>query len=247
MQLYLIRHAQSENNALWARTQSENGRSPDPLLTEVGQKQAKAVAHFLARSDANAPTDKFDIYNRKGFPFTHLYCSLMQRAIQTATAIAQAKGMSLTAWEMIHEWGGIYEHDLNGGQHRGLEGPNRAFFAEHYPHLSLPSNLNGSGWWNRPFETREECYQRAQRFVQALEERHGDTDDKVAIVTHGGFFYSFMSALLGSWGATIDFQGDKRIWMAVNNASITRVDFNDTHIRVAYMNRIDFLSPDLIT
>lgn len=247
MQLYLIRHAQSENNAQWARTRSENGRSSDPLLTDIGLQQADALGQYLTQGDKNTTTDPNDIYNRKGFPFTHLYCSLMQRAIQTATAIAEAKQMPLVAWEMIHEWGGIYEHDSENGRHRGLEGPNRAFFAEKYPHLLLPEELGDVGWWKRPFETQEACYGRAQQFLQALAARHGDTDDKVAIVTHGGFFYSFMSALLDSWEATASFHGEKQVWMAINNTSINRIDFHDTHIRVAYMNRIDFLPPELIT
>ena len=247
MQLYLIRHAQSANNALWARTKSENGRSSDPLITDVGHQQAAAVAQFLAQSDETIVTDPIDNYNWKGFPFTHLYCSLMQRAIQTASYIAEAKEMPLVAWEMIHEWGGIYEDDPENGGYRGLAGPNRAFFEETYPHLVLPDDLGEAGWWNRPFETRDACYGRSQQFLQALDERHGDTDDKVAIVTHGGFFYSFMSALLNSWEAKAPLAEAKQVWMAVNNASITRVDFNDTHLRVAYMNRLDFLSPDLIT
>ena len=247
MQLYLIRHAQSENNALWARTKSEVGRSSDPMLTEVGYQQAISAAQFLAQTNETVETDPYDIYNRKGFPFTHLYCSLMQRAIKTASAIAEAKQMPLVAWEMIHEWGGLYEHDFENGNHRGVEGPNRSFFAEHYPHLVLPDGLGEAGWWNRPFETREACYKRAQTFLGKLAERHGETEDCVAIVTHGGFFYSFMSALLNSWETNAPFHGEKPVWMAVNNASITRVDFNDTHIRVAYMNRIDFLPPELIT
>ncbi len=247
MQLYLIRHAQSENNALWAQNRSENGRVSDPLLTDIGQQQAIAVAQFLAETNEPINTDKIDVSNRNGFPFTHLYCSLMQRAIQTATVIAEAKQMPLVAWEMVHEWGGIYEHDFEKGGHRGLDGPNRAFFAEKYPHLILPDALGEAGWWKRPFETQDACYDRAQRFLQALAARHGDTDDKVAIVTHGGFFYAFISSLLGSWEAKAPFQGEKQVWLAINNVAVNRIDFNDTHIRVAYMNRLDFLPPELIT
>ncbi len=41
MQLYIIRHGQSFNNALWDRTGGGNGRLPDPHLTEIGQQQAE--------------------------------------------------------------------------------------------------------------------------------------------------------------------------------------------------------------
>ena len=247
MQLYLIRHAQSENNALWARTKSENGRSPDPLLTDIGHQQAATLAKFLTQTDESSQRDDLDIYNRAGFSFTHLYCSLMERAIQTGTYIAQAKQMPLLVWEMVHEWGGIYEDDYESGEKRGLPGANRAFFAEKYPHLVLPEELDDTGWWNRPFEPRDACYGRAQQFLQALHERHGDSDDQVAIVTHGGFFYSFISALLDNWEAKAPLPDANQVWFAVNNASITRIDFNDTHIRMAYLNRVDFLPTELIT
>ena len=40
MELYMVRHAQSINNALWDRHQSSEGRLPDPGLTELGNEQA---------------------------------------------------------------------------------------------------------------------------------------------------------------------------------------------------------------
>ena len=47
MQFYFIRHGQSENNALWERTGSSEGRSEDPELTALGHRQAKRLAQFL--------------------------------------------------------------------------------------------------------------------------------------------------------------------------------------------------------
>jgi 2,3-bisphosphoglycerate-dependent phosphoglycerate mutase len=47
MQLYFIRHAQSANNALWAGTGSDEGRSHDPELTDTGKKQAGYLAKFF--------------------------------------------------------------------------------------------------------------------------------------------------------------------------------------------------------
>ena len=47
MQLYFIRHGQSENNARWMSTGSHRWRSEDPGLTEVGQQQAEILAQFL--------------------------------------------------------------------------------------------------------------------------------------------------------------------------------------------------------
>ena len=44
MQLYIIRHAQSVNNAL----DDQRYRVSDPLLTEVGHRQAAMLAEHLA-------------------------------------------------------------------------------------------------------------------------------------------------------------------------------------------------------
>ena len=56
MQLYLIRHGQSTNNARWeAQENYDTYRSSDPTLTEKGVRQAELLAEFLAISK---PGDK---------------------------------------------------------------------------------------------------------------------------------------------------------------------------------------------
>ncbi len=240
MQLYIIRHAQSENNALWERTGSSNGCMPDPGLTAVGRQQASILAAFLA-----APGRDSD--NRDGFNLTHLYCSLMERAVQTATCIAQATGLPLTAWEEIHEWGGLFRRDEETGEKIGLPGPNRAYFTDKYPPLLLPSTLNDAGWWNRPAEPSEQRMARAQRVWRQLLDWHGRTEDKVAIVTHGGFTQSLLAALLGLSEPTIVMGEEKGVWFATNNVSISRLDLETDHIRIVYLNRVDFLLGELVT
>ena len=47
MQLYLIRHGQSTNNARWeAQENYDTYRSSDPTLTEKGIRQAELLADF---------------------------------------------------------------------------------------------------------------------------------------------------------------------------------------------------------
>lgn len=111
MQLYIIRHAQSVNNAIWAATGSGNGRLSDPPITDLGHQQARHLADHLANAKTNLSDDYADISNRSGFVLTHLYSSLMLRAVQTGHYIADTLDMPLHAWEIIHEWGGIYEDD----------------------------------------------------------------------------------------------------------------------------------------
>jgi 2,3-bisphosphoglycerate-dependent phosphoglycerate mutase len=77
MQLYYIRHAQSENNALWEATGSDEGRSSDPELTEIGKQQITCLAQFLKTGDPVLGNRRMDAQNLAGFGLTHLYCSLM--------------------------------------------------------------------------------------------------------------------------------------------------------------------------
>ncbi|MCA9932421.1 MAG: histidine phosphatase family protein [Ardenticatenaceae bacterium] len=242
----MIRHAQSENNALWARTESSNGRSPDPLLTETGQQQAEHLARYIANhGNGTAVSERGQQHNRDGYHFTHLYTSLMQRAIATGSAIAAQTNLPLVVWEIVHEFGGIYEQDHETDERIGLPGPNRAFFEAHYPQLVLPDSLGDEGWWQRPYEPLEETMIRAKTFLAELQQRH-EPVDQVAIITHGGFFTAVVRTLLG-FSTLEKREGENRIWLHANNTSITRLDFDDDHVELVYLNRLDHLPTHLIT
>jgi 2,3-bisphosphoglycerate-dependent phosphoglycerate mutase len=243
MQFYFIRHGQSENNVLWERTGSSEGRSEDPALTEVGWQQSEFVAQFLRQADPpdlQSGRSGSDVQNLAGFGITHLYSSLMVRAVATGTAIAKALDLPLVAWEDLHEWGGIYLKDEETDERIGQAGHNRAYFEVHYPHLVLPDSLGEAGWWNRPFEEPEQRLTRVQRFLGDFMERHGHTDDRVAVVSHGGFYNGLLAAIL-------NLPEREGYWFALNNAAITRIDFNDEGVGLIYLNRVDFLPKELVT
>ena len=109
MELYLIRHAQSENNALYASSGSFEGRHIDPTLSKKGQAQANLLARFLARGEPSVKTDEYDTFNRRGFDITHIYCSLLRRSIETALAISKTLNLPAVADNDLHEWGGVFE------------------------------------------------------------------------------------------------------------------------------------------
>jgi 2,3-bisphosphoglycerate-dependent phosphoglycerate mutase len=240
MQFYFIRHGQSENNALWMRTGSHIGRSEDPGLTEVGWQQSELLAQFLSQADHNLAANDSGIQNVAGFGITHLYTSLMLRAVGTGTIIAQALDLPLVAWEDLHEWGGIYLRDEQTDERTGLPGQNRAYFEAHYPDLVLPDSLDEVGWWNRPFEEPELRLPRARRVLRDLIERHGHTDDRVVVVSHGGFFNYLLASIL-------DMPGREGYRFVLNNAAISRIDFHDEDTWLLYLNRVDFLPRELIT
>jgi len=243
MQLYFIRHGQSGNNLLWAQTGSSQGRSEDPALTPTGQQQAQHVARFLNQNStiANSAPGAWATQNVNGFGITHLYCSLMIRAVATGTAIATEIGLPLIAWKDLHETGGIHCINQETGEYIGLPGKNRAYFRNNFPNLVLPDDLGAEGWWNRPFEKREERAPRAQRVLRELLERHGGTDDRVAMVSHGGFHIWFLASIL-------NLSNRNGYWFTLNNTAMTRIDFeNDSRVNLVYMNRADYLPRELIT
>lgn len=240
MQFYFIRHGQSENNVIWEQTGSDAGRSSDPALTAVGRQQAERLAAFLAAPGAAGGNSVAGYHNVPGFQFTHFYCSPMTRAIETALPVARALGLPLVAWEDIHETGGIFHNDPETESQVGLPGLTRADFAARFPELVLPPSGWEAGWWNRAFETREERPARAQRVLHTLLERHGDTGDHVAIVSHGGFYNHLLRIIL-------DLPSDTSVWFEIQNTAITRIDFHPEYRRVVYMNRVDFLPRALLT
>jgi 2,3-bisphosphoglycerate-dependent phosphoglycerate mutase len=262
MQLYFIRHGQSANNALWEKTGSNSGRSHDPTLTETGRCQAHMLGAFLRDAGAGFAPDGQDLQNRAGFGLTHLYTSLMVRAVATGTIVAQTLKIPLVAWVDLHEGGGIYLDDENSGEPVGLPGNPRSFFEQNFPGLALPDWLDESGWWNRPFESRLERRTRARRVLGELLLRHGNCNDRVAMISHGGFYNHLMAVLLkppevdrppspqavqALIGDNVIMTDEREVWFNMNNTAITRIDFVEEEVKLVYMNRLDFLSGDLVT
>jgi 2,3-bisphosphoglycerate-dependent phosphoglycerate mutase len=238
MQLYYIRHGQSANNALYDQSGSSKGRSHDPELTPTGVEQVQYLASFVSQSFQ--PVEK-DPYNTFGFGFTQLYTSLMIRAVKTAYPIAMATALTLAGWEILHEEGGIFEGDDTTEEKIGLPGMPRSYFERHFPGMTLPDGVGEGGWYRaRQFEPYDQRLPRARQFLADLLARHGGSQDRVAVVSHGGFFNLFMMALLG-----LDSRDGHRFVM--NNAAISRFDFYEDHVAAVYINRTDHLPARLIT
>jgi 2,3-bisphosphoglycerate-dependent phosphoglycerate mutase len=240
MQLYFIRHGQSANNELWDRTRSSNGRRHDPELTETGIRQAQILGEFLYRHGRRERTQGRDPLNLSGFGITHVYTSLMLRAVATANEVAEALDLPLLVWEDVHEVGGLYLDDESTGEKIGQPGCSRSYYAETYPRMVLPKTLSEQGWWNRPFEVAVERPLRAQRFLADLIRRHGCTQDHVAVISHGDFFNLFLGAVLG-------IPIPEQFWFSMNNVAITRFDFDASSVTIVYTNRVDHLPRDLVT
>jgi len=235
MQLYIIRHGESANNALSAAEAAN--RVSDPPLTERGETQARKLADHLVLPAGPPPPSgaSFDLQNRSGYRFTKLFCSPMIRALKTITPIAEVLGMSPEVWVDVHEQGGIY---LEGSP--DLPGLKRNEMESRFPGFVLPEGLKETGWWNRPQESETELVARSARVARELEDRFASTEERIAIVTHGGFGNCLLHALVNS-------EPDPGTYFRHQNTAISRVDFEEDRVNVCYLNRVDHLPTELVT
>jgi 2,3-bisphosphoglycerate-dependent phosphoglycerate mutase len=241
MQLYFIRHAQSENNVILEQTGSNDGRSVDPELSDLGCQQVKVLAEFLGRTQPDIQTNKAsDPQNIQGVHLTHLYTSLMVRAVATAVEISKTAGLPLLGWVDFHELGGIYQTNPQTGVEEGLPGHSKSYFEQRFPALILPCSVGEEGWWNRSHEVEQEGLSRAQRVYREIYVRHGRSDDRVGLISHADFYKMFLSVILG-------LPAGNPVVFELNNAAITRIDLEENEVRVVYLNRMDYMPRKLIT
>lgn len=226
MDLVLVRHGQSGNNLLWHRTGSSRGRSPDPELTELGHVQARAVAQALADNEfAVTPT--------------HLYTSLLTRAVQTADPIAAALDLPAIGHEQIFEYYGPVVMDPDDEQRLTPHpGASRDELAGLCDRLVLPDSATEAGWWRGPVEDREICAERARGVVRQVVAEHHE-DDVVVLVTHGTFTQYLIRAVLGVESMTG--------WLAIDNTGVSRFRFLDGVTVASWINRTTHLSPDQLS
>lgn len=228
MELYLIRHGQSQNNA-WG---DSGQRVADPTLTEMGHEQAQRVAEHVR------DVDQLGVESGKGYGFDRLFCSAMLRTLQTTAPIAQALGLTPEIWLDWHEEGGIWQDDGDGPQ--GFAGLTRGEIEVQFPGYQIPVEVTDKGWWqSRPRETVEEMALRAKRVVAALEDEFVEQDIRIACVTHGAFANVLIQTLVS--GGLLP-----GIYFGHYNTGISRIDFGDM-IRPRFLNRVEHLPTDMRT
>jgi 2,3-bisphosphoglycerate-dependent phosphoglycerate mutase len=240
MHLYFIRHAQSVNNAIWDNTGSSEGWSVDSGLSDVGWQQARILADCLSQRDPNLEPEGRDLHYRTGFRVTHLYTSLTVRAVATGSLLAQALNLDLVGWADLRESDGAWSSDDETGERTVVAGKDRGFFETNFPQLVLPNTPAETAWWERPFEEPKDPRGRARRFLDDLWERHGNTKDRVAVISHGNFYDVVMHTLLHT-DRKYDF------YFTLHNTGITRIDMGEQGNYVVYSNRVDHLPAHLVT
>lgn len=195
-----MRHGQSSNNLLLAQQGHLEGRFPDPPLTDLGFLQSERLAG--AMRGWVAP-----------WRVTHVYTSLMTRAVQTAAALGKALGLPVQGHPLLAECGGPYV--TRAGARLATRGTGRRDLAVLAPGLVLPAEVGTDGWWSREYEAEEDVWEaRAQEVLTGLREEHADTD-VVGLVTHEGFSQRLVRRLLGIETMTG--------WFGLYNTGVVRV------------------------
>ena len=170
MELYLIRHAQSQNNAL-----PEEQRIDDPGLTELGRQQAELLGKWI-------PT----------LGLTQVITSPFLRALETAQSIYASTGLKPRVQTAIHEQGGCCSGYPKVGM-VGCPGLNRHEIEQRFPGFHVADEINGDGWWQcQEYELRPQALRRAALVFQRTRDEFGHTSERVAYVTHADFKLLFL-------------------------------------------------------
>jgi broad specificity phosphatase PhoE len=242
MELYIIRHGQSTNNAL----EDESKRVADAPLTDLGKQQAELLAAYLADGTnrdrwVNPATGYSRPEEDRGFGITHLYCSAMYRSLQTTRPVAQALGIQPEVWIDIHEHGGIYLEQPDGIV--GFSGKTRAEIMSEFPDYLLPDSLGDAGWWDQ--KVGQESLSAAQgRAIKVAGElrRRASSNEGIAIISHGTFIDALLKALFNQLPS-------RQFYYLHYNTAITRIDFSGDKDRllVRYVNRTAHLPNELVS
>ena len=211
-ELVLVRHAK--------QTVSENylaqkvGELHDPPLAEIGQRQAKAVAAALAGEAIDA-----------------VYCSVSQRARDTAAAIADDAGLDASEVDGIEEIG--FFRDLPPDQ-TPLEALGEVRFHGFQRHWARTRRFDA---WPAS-EPRAEFRSRVIDALEGLVAAH--PGQRIVVVTHGGTINAYAGDILGT---------HDDMFFTPAHASITRVRAKHDRRVVTTLNELQHLSgsDDLLT
>ena len=218
MQLYLIRHAESENNA-----RPGYQRVEDPAITAVGRLQAEHLANW-------ARTLKIDA----------LITSPFLRTLQTTRAITSVTKQPVAIWRDVFERGGCYRGFGDEARQGGL-GLGRSAILRQMPGAIIDETISETGWWDgQDRETDDATEQRATDVIQRLVATFGGSGKHVAAVIHAEFKRHLLVQML--YGVA-----DANQFGPLRNTGITKIDFDGTRWRLDWLNSVSHLPARLVT
>jgi 2,3-bisphosphoglycerate-dependent phosphoglycerate mutase len=247
VQLVLVRHGQSSNNALYAEAVAAEraantavrraaadlrylrGRVADPPLSALGVRQAQTLG--AAFRSGGAP-----------FTPTHLYASPTMRAVQTVSPLAEATSLRVVLHPDAYEVGGVHLFDPQTGTRQARPGATFQELRERCPVIETTPGLFPASDqpWSGGLETHDEqALPRAQRLLTALRAAHGH-DDVVLLVSHQHFSQFVIAAVLG-------YAAPPGQRFRIDNTGHLSFRLDDGPGRIDWVNRVDHLDPADIT
>ncbi len=192
--LYLIRHAESENNA-----RPVYQRVCDPAITRRGQLQAEYLADWM-----------------QALPIDVLVTSPFLRTLQTTQAILTKRQRTVEVWHDIFEVGGCCsgydEASFTGAAGLGCTEIQRFFSrepvavgamshstvrTEAIDTVIIDPEICESGWWNcRDREQSDAVAIRAARVADRLINTYAESGANVALVIHADFKRELLRVIL---------------------------------------------------
>lgn len=177
---FFIRHAESANNATSNNDSTDSGerygeeRVPDPKLTELGRRQAEKTGKYLASESLKVWRQKEDqkLMGLVGPEFKAIYCSPMQRSLETASEIQKVLNIPVFVNPDLCEVGGVFQgkryvHSPEDSKEI-CSGKKRSKIREEFPTFELDERITEQGWWGKPQETFKEAAERAQKVAELL-------------------------------------------------------------------------------
>ena len=221
MELYLIRHAESANNA---RPTYE--RVEDPDITAIGRLQAAHLAQWLT-------TLKVDAFVTSPF----------RRTLQTAAVVLDVTAHRLDVWHNVFERGGCYR-GYDKATLAGAMGMGRADILRmlgcHSERCLLDETILDTGWWGgKDRESNDQARIRAAEVCQRLVDcyREGQV---VVLLIHADLKRLMLAEMLQGH-VNVNKLGPLR------NVGITKVNRVDGQWQLDYFNSVTHLPARLIT
>ena len=218
--LLLIRHAQSENNAL-----GDAFRVPDPNITSVGVSQSAKLACAVKKLSPSV-----------------LYCSPFLRSLETTRPIVEQTGLTPIVRQDIYEQGGCHS-GYQPGFRIAQRGMGSVVIANRYAGWQIDERINVDGWYDRDhYETEAEARERAQQVKEWYESepRSHSLKDRVAMVIHADFKMRLLEAFLGNANVE-EHLGE------IVNTSVSQLSLSNGRWKLDYWNAFAHLETDEVT
>jgi 2,3-bisphosphoglycerate-dependent phosphoglycerate mutase len=222
MQLYLVRHAESENNA-----RPPYLRVEDPAITAIGRLQAQHLADWM-----------------RTLSIDHLITSPFLRTLQTTRYITDAIGGSVSVWHDVFERGGCFRgHGVDATE--GGIGLGRSDVIRHVvadaDRCTIDPTIEESGWWGgKTKETDQEAVERSINVVRRFTATFSDSGQTVVAVIHADFKRELLTQMLSP-------RANPATFGPLRNVGISKLDYDGQHWKLDWFNSVTHLPHKLIT